>query len=1064
MALEKQLVHLNLTSGLQRKDDEKLVIPTKLTVADNVEFDDKNTIIRRGGQAQYGSGGSVAAVRMYDHNNGIHIEDRKGRHIRRLSNSTDYYFQATSPKNNLRVDSLTSRLQGLNPAGWNVPSGVAITAGGSFDVASTSTTGDGPYCIVWEEVTSAGRVVSKYSIRDTNDNELAAGSTSSSTTRNISKPRVLWDSTNSRFIILCASWLTSDTGFLVRGMALTTAGAVAVAEQTLLPIVGTVTTGSANLTDALFDAAIADGEGFTVAARAARVAPDCEVFIGLFTLGLALINSGSTGVIYQCNAITSAVTVSAGVMTGHAFYDNLTELEGSRMGEVGAVTSTAITTATFTGATGLKRSAVYFDGTNFVIAVDVYQNVFGALADGRVLGQNIMTVSTSHVLSTNSEVATACCIAGRMFDTTGDKVACLSLPLVFASKEYRRVLLILDVDTVLEERAAGATTSTPSFLARVAPGEIGDYCPGVGANVGNDLNQFGQNRVPAAYSSNIPFLRYDGNTRLAGTKDRTPTAICRLKLSAEGQLGDIDFNGLTYLAGAMPLVVDGPSIVEEGFHWAPEKAAVIIAAATGTGFYDFPAVATYNVCFTYAWEDAKGNWHESAPSATYTVTTTLGNLGLSSRIVTPPTQKQNAQLLMYRTLGDSTDTTFYLAHSQPLGAGVTMSEADLVNSEVLYTEGGVLPNEPMPGCRQLSVFQRRLVATGVDDGRKIFWSKQSSPGFAAEFSSDLAFQTLVPDAAGRVVGSVELDDKLIVVCESSVGLIYGQGPAVTGTQGQYSDFSTAVSEMGARWENPKSIIKEEAGVWFHSNAGLRLFSRSGGIARGQDGKHVGSDVDDLLGVWDSVVATAGVTSDETARTKQQVRFYVNDGAGTGTSLIWDVHWRQWTRFTGCLSVDARFVKGVYYHLSNVSTTPLLRYFSDSVYTDVNDAGTAAQAFTSTVTTGWLSFAGIQGFQRIYRLMLTGVNTTASAQTIAGTFTYDFSTTTGDSFTTNQTPNAASSIQVQHHMAKQKCEAMKISITFQPQTTANTGRLRLTDLTLQVGVKPGYFKLPSASRV
>lgn len=51
MSLQKQLVHLNMSGGLQKKDDPFLVVPSKLAVADDVEFDDLNTVKTRDGQA-----------------------------------------------------------------------------------------------------------------------------------------------------------------------------------------------------------------------------------------------------------------------------------------------------------------------------------------------------------------------------------------------------------------------------------------------------------------------------------------------------------------------------------------------------------------------------------------------------------------------------------------------------------------------------------------------------------------------------------------------------------------------------------------------------------------------------------------------------------------------------------------------------------------------------------------------------------------------------------------------------------------------------------------------------
>lgn len=1056
MTLQKQLVHLNLTGGLQKKDDDKLVIPTKLTVADNVEFDDASTVIRRGGQAALGSGGSAAAVRMYEHDGVVHLELSDGTHIRRTA-AGDYKFSdltiipQKTPSANARLTATAARLQGFNVNPPDV-SYYRISRRG-FDVAVGTST----YCMVWEDTDTGGSALGcKLSIRRTDSNVEVFGTTiEPGTTAYGTKPRVMWDSTNSRYIVLYAAWLAASTSYDINGFAISETGTVVIADNAIATITGATIVGSAADTDICFDAAISAGHGFMLAARDTN----SDINSQLFDLGLSSLTTLQTttqGTIY---AVTAHATYSGGVLTGHVFYGNSVDVRGrtlpSNTGTISAEHN--IATTAFTGGYAVQRIAVADNGSNLLLVADVFGTGYGTAG---MLGQSVMTISTAHVLATQSTVPTKCCLAARIFSLDSR----FYIPILFDSAEFQKVILVMDLSTVLTERAASITVSNPSFVARIAPGEIAAYS---GANAGYVEGQFlsgrPQQRVPFCASSFIPFLRYDGNTRLAGGDDRTPFALSRLSLTSGGQLGHASYRGLTYLAGAMPLMVDGPNLVEEGFHWPPEAyQSDIDVVATNAGFYNFPAVGTYSIAFTYAWEDAQGNWHESGPSKTYTVATTLGNLGINSTILTPPTQKPNAQLLMYRTLKDSTDTTLYLAHSVPLGATTTMSEANLPTSEVLYTEGGVLPNAPMWSCRQLSVFQRRLVAVGGIDGRDVRWSKQDSPGFPAEFTSDLSFQTVTPAALGKTVGAVELDDKLIIACESGIGAIYGQGPAPTGTQGQYSDFATLVTETGARWDSPKSIIRGPEGVWFRSPFGIRLLSRGGGLARGQDGKQVGAEVDPLVAWNDKVVAVSGNAKDSTVgESKQQIKFYLSS---SGNVLVWDYQWGQWTRYTGAANIDAVYAGANAYHVKNVSTTPLVRYFDASTYTDVNDSGTTAQAFTSTITTGWLSFAGIQGFQRIYRLMLLGSVDSLDPQTITGSFLYDFTSTVGDSFTSNISPPASLNIQAQHHFAKQKCEAMKMTITFKPQTTTDEGRFRLTDLTLQVGVKGGYFKVPSASRV
>lgn len=1058
MALQKQLVHLNFNNGLQRKDDEKLVIPTKLTVADNVEFDDKNTIIRRNGQVAIGAGGSTAAVRLYGHNENAHLELADGSHVRRnLLSGVDSPFKlnfGTTLQQNVRVGATLKRVQGFQTTPKNSFYGRTQR---NFDIAVGSTT----YCLAYSYVGSNDYVW--YTIRNL-DTDAEVFKALLPTAGALNGPRVIYEASNQYYYIFYTS--SSGTNFSVYGMAISQAGATVIAGTSLITATGANTVGSSENYAPLFDVSTYPGRGFTVAARGTSN----DIFVNMFGLTFSPVTTTQTAAIgTQINALTTCTTYPSSDLTGHVFYNNLLSLRGRKL-VASSPTLTAentIGSATFSGGTRLGRMAAVAYGTEVVVVADVF---LSSLTTGSyVMGQQVFQVSAAHTLTDTSELATRCCIAARIFSMNSR----LYIPTVFDSRNFQRVVLVMDLSAALYDMATyGSSGPPPMFVARLAAGEVASYVSHGSTPL--FLDQSPSAPLPSSFENWVPIVKYDGNSRLAGTTDVTPASICRVQLDYDSQLGDAKVNGVTYLAGAVPLMTDGSQLVEEGFHWGPETPENygVFATTTGSGFYDMPAVGTYSVAFTFAWQDGQGNWHESAPSPTMSVTTTGGNLGIQGYLITPPSLKNQGtggpMLLMYRTLVDSTDTTLYLAHAEALGAGVTMTDAALISGETLYTEGGVLANTPMPSCRQLCIFQKRLVASGCDEGQRVFWSKQVSPGFPAEFvTSDLSHQTTIPESAGRVVGSAEVDDKLFIICESAVGVVYGQGPAATGTQGQYSDFATISSETGGKWASPKSILRGPEGVWFHSPHGIRLLSRGGGLARGQDGKYVGSEVDDLIASSSTVVAVAGNSKENSiGDNRQQIKFYLSEG----TVLIWDYQWQQWTRFTGVGNIDAAFIRGSPVHLSNVGTVPLLRKFGDDIFVDVNNAGVSNQDFNSVVTTGWLSFAGIQGFQRIYRLMLTGnvpgsTNDASFSQTISGSFSYDYTSAAGDSFSTTQVPNSYGSIQIQHHMAKQKCEAIKITITFRPlEAGSSEGRLRLTDLTLQVGVKSGYFKLPSASRV
>ena len=200
MSLNKQLVHLNMTGGLQKKDDQFLVIPSKLAVADNVEFDDASTVVVRGGQVGLTlPAGFSTAIRSFVRAGTANLEFEDGSTVRAngLSGASDYanwrgsalsYEPSTFP----RVGVQTRRILGLN-------NNIALP---QFDVAYGTTN----YCIAWSDydplLGGSGYSV-QVSIRSISTDievqrNVISGAASTETAR---LPRVIYDSTNSRFSI-----------------------------------------------------------------------------------------------------------------------------------------------------------------------------------------------------------------------------------------------------------------------------------------------------------------------------------------------------------------------------------------------------------------------------------------------------------------------------------------------------------------------------------------------------------------------------------------------------------------------------------------------------------------------------------------------------------------------------------------------------------------------------------------------------------------------------------------------------------------------------------------------
>lgn len=1049
MALQKQLVHLNLTGGLQKKDDQFTVIPSKLTVADNVEFDDASTVVRRGGQAKHAlttsrSPAAGRARRVFAHKNAMVIENDNGLHKVApafgaeplLPPST---FGMISPQVLPRAGMTTQRVNAID---FKTLSTTPFTEG-SVDCAVL---GD-LTCFVSETKDSSGyglqgirvEIIDNASGVHVYSNVISGGAAT-----HLVKPRVISSTTQNKFYVYYAEFAPGSNSYTVK----------------VVLISSTLTVGSANVvttaaTAGVVESTLADSCLYDVAMSANQGVIGVVTLLdnAAFTLQFKLIiaTTGHTATATSTTAasalplsLTALTTHDGTTYRAHAFYSIGTAVLKAANMTVSAVVTGETTVGT--AATGLAGRVAAYENSQTQILLAWDSTVAVGSAGAKTSQLRVSSFTNTYATLQECASFNSWVVGGRIATVNSR----LYLPMLLSSSRYQSTVYVVDFSSIiLNLPGVVVTGAPPHVVARIDYGEAATS----GAFWSRVL------RVPAmCVRSNtlvLPYIKYETDLRLAALSNDTPIVLSCAYIDFDSQLTHEEINGLTVLAGACPYIYDGTDYVEEGFHHAPEVLSTTVVVGT-TGSYDLPQPAvtgTQTVCFTYGWQDGQGNWHESGPSNEMPITTTNANYSFNATFLLPPTQKTNVKLLMYRTQVSSTDTSLYL-DTDKYGA-TTTTDAFLIQGEQLYTTGGVLPNTPAPACRHISTFQKRLVLSGCGDGSVVHWSKQSFPGFGVEFSSgDPTHQTVVPTDRGRVVGTRELDDKLVVLCEHGIGIIYGTGPAATGTQGQYSDFTTTITEVGASWDSPKSIVRGPEGVWFRSPFGLRLASRGGGLALLQDGKQAGAEVDSL--VSGNVVAVTGGA-------KQQIRFYQS----SGTCLVWDYQWRQWTRFTGMANIDALYANGRYYHLSNYETSnPLLRYTQDTTMMDTDDANATNAAFSATIETPWLSFAGIQGYQRLYRLILLGQNTDAAVttQNFDISVTYDFIATAPENASVTTTPQAGGTVQLNHHFAKQKCQSAKISVSFRPSsTTAVDGRFRLTDLTLQVGVKSGTFKQSSSSR-
>lgn len=1082
--LNKQLVHLPLRGGIDNKTDKRLVIPNKLDVLQDCVFDDADTLRTRGGLASDVTG-LAAASRIFPYGRGFVVESPAGANVVRPDIGQTYPIKSRQitdagvegVSNFNRVGMQTSRVASgppYWPLGTSTPQYI-----GNMDAGAVA----GSFS-VWA-FEDRDPLTGKIYLRVVFQDEVRRQTLSEATVRDVTgtysygRPRLV--STGSLVHLYYTKYTTqggSTDDWDLCHRPITNITAVELGSETVIQSITGIGGGAegAASTRCLFDGvycpAYNSGADGPYVGLVVREGPPYNITFWLLdaTDGVTTVMANFGVPSSRPNQLTACWTVD-GSNVGRLFAlfeanSNSGSIRCIPYVDTNTVGSEA-TAASTGGATNSIGRIVAYDpnpGANdpFVLGYDACRvTTWTSPVDART---DFWTATASKASGTNASI-------GKQFEGwhihakpfyLGDRYW---LPMMIASA-LQPTVYVVDLSTRLDYNDTDNSALGPLVLARIDYGECGrlaDYwvpdqrVPNCFISSNEQLN--------ASQQATIPYMKWERNYLPVNNKNATPLSIARADLDLASQLGHAEINGLTYLAGACPMVFDGVERVEESFHHAPEIVGGTVAA-TGAGTYGpfntNALVGTIAFCFTMTWRDAQGNWHESSPSSPKNFTTTSGNLDLSVTVIRPPTLKGAPELVMYRTAIGG--TTFYRALDP--WSGVPLTDAQLVASgpltlpvqanEILYVSEGRLPNEPMPACRAIAVHQNRLVVMASDNST-VAYSKEAQQGYAPAFSSE--FTKRITSDYGRGVAAISIDDKLAVLGEYKVGVILGSGPNDLGQGSSYTDPQQIVGNYGLRYDSPKGAGLAAEGIWFMTSFGPRLIGRNLALSRDDSGKEAGSEVDYLAVKVGSQTSHRYAAACLIGGSKQQVRFYLT-GNTTGNDarsqcLIWDSLFGQWSEFTNHASIDAAYVNNRFYHLT---TSNGLRFNDEGTFTDPGPV-----AVTGSFTTAWLEFGGIQGFQRLYRLKITGKNldSSSAAQTFTISGGYDYGETLSSlvAATSVATVNTGT-IQLEHHLVRQKCTALKLRFTF----TSGTSRLRVTELTLQVGLKQGLNKIPSGQRI
>ena len=538
------------------------------------------------------------------------------------------------------------------------------------------------------------------------------------------------------------------------------------------------------------------------------------------------------------------------------------------------------------------------------------------------------------------------------------------------------------------------------------PGYLTAVCPVVGGN----HYVAALTKVGAADASNGSFSGHRGVALVDLSFDEAPAPTKELI-------------GSTFVPGAVLRQFDGTSYTEAGWMTAPESPTIV--AATGGSL---TSAKTYGYQIVWRRTDAQGNVWRSPPSIAKSqlmgasdTKCTLTWLACNLESFDNVNYVSTAEI--YRTEGDG--TVYYLVHSQPNAPyGQTLTYADIISDavlaagEMLYTTGGVLENYAGPPSLALEVYQDRLWAINAEDPSEVWFTQQTRPGLGLSWYPD--FKVRVDGA--QFIGLAKMDDKLLLFEQNKIYSISGEGPTPTGTGG-YPDPQLVTSAAGALSARAITIIPD--GLLFQSTHGIFCLSR--GLVLDYRG--------DMIERYNGLTVVDALERPE----MNQVRFVCTGG----TELVYDWHHKLWYVWLSTIvAAGAVNVAGTLYR----STVAGLAYYeNEAVLVDGVDI------YSMKIGTSWMQVGGVQGFQRIWAIQVTGE--WRGDHSLMAYLYYDFEAGLSDLLSI-PAPTAGAPYRPELRPARQKCSSLRVVLSDSPGTGLLRDSFTISGISLVVGVKKG----------
>lgn len=533
----------------------------------------------------------------------------------------------------------------------------------------------------------------------------------------------------------------------------------------------------------------------------------------------------------------------------------------------------------------------------------------------------------------------------------------------------------------------------------------------------------------------------------------------------------VELEGTTYLSGSMLWALDGGAHPVEAnpLLW-PE---ILTSSITQSGAGSMTSGTTYNYRVYAEYTLANGQRVRSAAitrtfttAATTKVNITIPCIPFTRHLGDRPNlnfvvyrTENNKSDLYYRVFYDASATVDFLAND-PAAASVIFLDNDdddavLITHELDYQCQSEAPHFAPDGTSFLAGAQARLFLTG--GGTKpnnVIPSLLRFDGEPVHFNPAIVVSE-TPAYGGAVTGCAPLNDIILVFKERAVFAVAGNGPDNTRSTGFFETRALS-SDMGCT--DPGTIVSLPIGVMFKSRKGFHLISPDFQIS------YIGADVEAYNG--QTFVGGAPVPD------SNQVVFISSDGL----ALVFDWEYRSWATWTDHEGLDACVWKEDTFAYLRTDDRVFLR--STELYTD------GGSPYALKVRTAPIRVENtVQGFWQMRKVTVLGDYRSLHRLNVGLLYDRDeaafetFAVTPANFVDTEEygddTPYgdadyyggdiASSEYQFEFKPKRSKCQTIRFEFTDIPGTNPGAS-YELTELALEVGLKPGNARLPATRKV